>query len=151
MTTPGAPSLHEAEQRHLTDAEFHARVEQAVNTLRLTLHGRPEGALSDREKGLVLQAAAMGVLMAEFDLTPGGGVGAQRQFGQASAEEYRALAEIAEAVAKGSVHPQRIREVEKALERYTRDHDEDCDCGSCQVLAGTLKMTVTTPPRRSDA
>lgn len=75
MTTPGAPQLTEAEDRYLNDAEFHARVTQAVNTLRLTLHGRPVwGSLNSRERELVTLAASMGLLMAEFDLLPGGAV-----------------------------------------------------------------------------
>ncbi len=68
------PTLHEAEQRYLHDAEFHARVHQAVTTLRLYLHGRSTGRLSEREVDIATRAAAMGLLMSEFEWVsaPGG-------------------------------------------------------------------------------
>lgn len=66
----GPPTLHEAEHRYLRDAEFHARVHQAVLALRVDLHGRPTGRLTEREVEIATQAAALGLLMSEFDFNP---------------------------------------------------------------------------------
>ena len=64
------PTLHEAETRYLNDPLFHARVHAAVTTLRIDSYGRPTGRLSEREQMLATQAAALGLLMSDFDPTP---------------------------------------------------------------------------------